>query len=66
VAREHKQLAYEQQKISEYMEARRQEEQGRRLSYLKFLETQMKAKQDVHDFERQEKERMKVQIKTRA
>jgi hypothetical protein len=52
VAREHKQLAYEQQKISEYMEARRQEEQGRRQSYLKFLETQMKAKQDVHDFER--------------
>ena len=48
------------------METRRAEEMGRRQSYLKFLEQQMREKQEMQNYERQEKDRMRSQIKSRA
>ena len=48
------------------MALKRAEEFGRRQQYLKFLEQQMKVKQDQADFERAEKDRMRSQIKYRA
>lgn len=48
------------------METRKQEEMGRRENYLRYLEQQMRHKQEQASLERMEKERMKSQIKYRA